>query len=211
LSSLIFAGLFIDAARILVADRKVQNSLNSAARSALSYYDENLVAQYGLYGVSQAQAESQIQRYFKNNLVLAKNDNLKLFEFQVDNAQITVNRPLINDQIFKNQVLEYMKYKAPVTITEGVVSKFTRAFSPNRDKVVKSSEGISESFNTFKDSVNYLQRDIIDNLKKNLGTNLANMAKRKITNASRTSIEDYYSIMKDTASKLDAANKANPR
>lgn len=214
LSSVIFGGLFIDATRILVADRKVQNALNSAARSALSYYDENLVAQYGLYGVSQAQAESQFEKYFANNLTVAQNDNLNLIKFDVNNpasntyAEVTVQQPLIAQSVFKQQVLDYMKYKGPVTITEGVISKFRRAFSPTRGNVVKSSEGVTKSFDTFKKSVNNLKKDIIDNLKKNLGKNLADKAKKTILDARKTSIEDYFSLMRDVASELDKADNA---
>lgn len=214
LGSVIFGGLFIDLTRILVADRKVQNALNSAARSALSYYDENLVAQYGLYGVSQAQADAQFKKYFESNLLIAQNDHIKLFKFDVDNpasntySKITVQRPLIAEEVFKQQILDYMKYKGPITITMGVIDKFSKAFSSKRSSFIKNNEDAGKSFTRFQNAVNSLQKNTVEYLKKNLGKNLTKKARDIILSAHKKSIDKYYKLMEDTAKMLDDAETA---
>ena len=47
-SIVLLGGLFIDASRILLARQMVRSSMNSAARSALSYYSTELVGDFGL-------------------------------------------------------------------------------------------------------------------------------------------------------------------
>ena len=61
-STILMGGLFIDATRVLLAKRYVRNSLNSSARSALSYYDVHMASEYGIFGVDQDTAEENFKR-----------------------------------------------------------------------------------------------------------------------------------------------------
>ena len=52
LSLLMLSGLFVDICRVMAAERKVQNALDTAVRSVLAQYDDELVGQFGLFAVS---------------------------------------------------------------------------------------------------------------------------------------------------------------
>ena len=42
----------MDICRVMAAERKVQNALDTAVRSVLAQYDDELVGQFGLFAVS---------------------------------------------------------------------------------------------------------------------------------------------------------------
>ena len=129
---LLFAGIFADGARIAVAERKVQASLNTAVRSALAGCDEDLVGDYGLYGLDTGSESSGAKRdvvnYLKTNLA-ERHQGIRFITYEVDEKSVTAEGmgSLLNKEIYKRQILEYMKYRAPVTITENVVNKFLAA------------------------------------------------------------------------------------
>ena len=77
-SIILLGGVMIDGSRILLARQIVRTSMNSAARSTLSYYSTDLVGDFGLYGVTEEDAKTQFKRYFENNLTLSQNDGFNL-------------------------------------------------------------------------------------------------------------------------------------
>ena len=89
LGMLMLAGLVVDISRVMVAERKVQTALNTAVRSVLADYDEELVGQYGIYGVpyTTRQAE-ELQRYFLVNLI-EKEETFHFLRFNQDDLKIT--------------------------------------------------------------------------------------------------------------------------
>lgn len=132
-SIVLLGGLFIDASRILLAKQMVRSAMNSAARSALSYYSTEMVGDFGLYGVTEEDAKEQFKRYFVNNLTLSKNDGFNLYTFEIgdDPASVTVSAPLSEETAFVDQVSEYTKYRAGINLTIGVIDKISMLFGEN--------------------------------------------------------------------------------
>ncbi|WP_166241733.1 hypothetical protein [Paenibacillus turpanensis] len=120
----LFCGLLVDIARIYMADNRVETALRAGARSALSGYDTG-VKEYGLFGVSVGDeqikqwsievVQAHLRGQGKSGWTAAAVESSKL--------HTTALYPLADHTIFRQQVMERMKYVAPaefaVSITEG--------------------------------------------------------------------------------------------
>ncbi len=172
-----FGGFFIDSARILVAKRHVKNAVNSAARSTLSYYDESLAAEYGLFAVDGSSVNANFNKYLTNNLTKSKDDGMSMFKYKIGTATATAQRPLEGDELHR-QIVEYEKYRGPVNITLGVIEKFKKIFdntSVDTDKISNATDSISNFKDKFKDSGGVLataKRSIKNTVKENLKTGI---------------------------------------
>ena len=141
LGLLMLAGLVVDVSRVMVAERKVQTALDTATRSVLAAYDEELVGQYGIYGVSFSPGQAEaLKRYFVVNLA-ERHAGFRLLNFDLQNVQLTgqVENYLLNDEAFKYQIIEYMKYKGPVLVTQNIADIFLAgAFGKKADLLEKA-------------------------------------------------------------------------
>lgn len=151
LSSFIFGGVFIDASRIVVAKNKVKNAMNTSLRSSMSYYDKALVGDYGLYAYNGDDAKANFDRYFAMNMI-TKDENLKMFDYKIANTSVTNDTVITDPTEFERQVVEYAKYKAPVTTTMLLIDKImsTRVFN-NMQKNSEAIDGATDALDEFKE------------------------------------------------------------
>ncbi|MCX8129534.1 MAG: DUF5702 domain-containing protein [Clostridia bacterium] len=152
---LLFAGIMIDIARIMLAEKEVQSAVNAAARSVLANYDENLAGDYGLFAlntVSKADtANEEFFRYLSANLqVSAKGFNLIRYKLDKGKTSACGYRSIISnsDNAFKEQILEYVKYRVPLMVTENIIDKISASgiFS-KKDFAVKAKNAREKSTN----------------------------------------------------------------
>ena len=61
--SFVFAGLLVDGGRVKLAKTLGEASLDNAAVSALSYYDDLLVDLYGMFAMNEADADAIKKRW----------------------------------------------------------------------------------------------------------------------------------------------------
>ncbi|WP_054859767.1 hypothetical protein [Gracilibacillus sp. JCM 18860] len=109
-----FHAVLIDYARILAAEQQSEYAVQSAARSALAGYDNDL-REYGLFGIDGAAYESEFEDIVKTNLEPTSNDEAFTFiDPKLESASVEFSRPLADPDILEHQILEEMKYKAPV-------------------------------------------------------------------------------------------------
>ena len=124
---LLFNAVLIDFARIIIAERQTEEAAKVALRSSLAAYNTDLQNK-GLFGLSynQEEAESVFKEVFKKNL--EGGDNYNLLGLKPVGNEISLNlnmeRSLANKDILKYQILEEMKYKAPVEIGEALLKDF---------------------------------------------------------------------------------------
>jgi len=144
-SLLILAGLIVDAARILVAERKVDNALHSAVRSVLAQGNSALAGQFGLYGVNYASKNEELARYLRNNLV-ERHEGFAFVDYRIDKAVIESGpeQTLLNNEAFEQQVLQYMKYKAPLRLSENVAEKFRMGALSKKSQAGASAVGAAK-------------------------------------------------------------------
>ena len=147
-----------DIAGVHTAEIQVQRSVDIATRSVLAEYDCNLKNEYGLFGVCQSEEEMEekIQAYINRmlnpelNMPLIENA-ADLYDFHVENVAVELDgRSLNNLIIFENQVLEFMKYRAPI----GYLYSFSKEIE-NVNKASNSLELINRATEIFKELANF--------------------------------------------------------
>ncbi|MGO4543586.1 hypothetical protein AB4Z29_02125 [Paenibacillus sp. 2TAB23] len=126
-SLLLFFSLLIDYARIAVMHKLAEDAVRSGVRSVLSAYDSTLYERYGLFG----RGGTEGQTIFSDALIANTDESarftepgMRLVRMKVDQAALHPASFLGSHEIFARQVLEEMKYKAPVDFTLELAAKF---------------------------------------------------------------------------------------
>lgn len=197
LSSIVMlGGLFIDGSRILLARQMMRSAMNSAARSALSYYDTSLVSEFGLYAVSEQDAKKQFERYFRNNMTLSQNDGFDLYAFELSDTPVTVkvSEPLSELAPFVDQVSEYSKYRAGIDLTIGVVNKIKMLFGENGagNRVMGSTDDAQDALDALEKESASFGRKVDSQLSSAVRTQ-SNKAKEQLTAAFQQDMDDFSS------------------
>lgn len=146
------AGLVVDGARISAARTSVSGAGDLAMNAALSEYDQVLYDVYGLFAISQNmdELESNVSRYFSNSInnsgLLDDSDSYtrefvnSIFSmFSGDELEFsnivdldTTNdfsligvkdSSIANPTVLERQIVDYMKYRAPINLTKGLLTK----------------------------------------------------------------------------------------
>lgn len=123
---IMFAGLLIDASRLSSAKSQIMCAQQLSTDAALSCYDTELEKRYGLFAMSKDEKamEKNTESYFKETIEgKGKGDNVVemsvggyLFNYNIDCS-------LSSCVEFEKQIDEYMKYRAPVNLTKGILIK----------------------------------------------------------------------------------------
>lgn len=116
----VLTGVLIDAARIRLARQQLQGALDSAVRSAMADCHEGMAAEYGLYGG--IFEEKKIAGFLAANLKEKPGafNFVKYTNIYVE-VEETASASLLQNAEFRNQVLQYMKYKGPLLCTENLI------------------------------------------------------------------------------------------
>ena len=131
LPMLIVALLANDAARIYCAKAVIADAGEMAMNAALAQYNAKLKDEYGLIAMDKepSSMQGQLEKYFSTSLNGSGLDNagsykqiLNLVEqnFEVINVEAS---KIYKTEVEKQQILEYMKYRAPVCMAEMVLDK----------------------------------------------------------------------------------------
>lgn len=193
---LILAGLTVDGARISAAKNAASGAGDLAMNAALSEYDTILKDVYGLFAMSATteELENNVSRYFSNTInntgILEGSDSYtrsfinsigSLFsteEISFDNIVNTqvesfnlveiTNSALANPAVLERQIIDYMKYRGPVNIASGLLTKIgcigetskqTEVleakidYEKKLDTVQEACEAAYEAINAFNDTV----------------------------------------------------------
>jgi hypothetical protein len=140
----------VEVTRLHIAKMQVTRALNTSMYSVLAEYDQELLEQYGImsldgtYGLDYLdtnQMTQRIQYYIQSALLPQSNlqkdnffyqlftkkddDFLDLYGFQIKEIQVHNLKNISDEQgmIFKNQILEYMKYRGPLILVEEFLGK----------------------------------------------------------------------------------------
>lgn len=136
------AGLIVDGSRVELAKAQVSTAGDLVMNSALANYDTVLKEVYGLFAMSQneAQLSTNLYNYFVSTLmangIVASEEEVQanpllqdiamsfsgktsnLLSMDIDQKDFTVkkldNSSLAQSSILKNQIVEYEKYRAPI-------------------------------------------------------------------------------------------------
>ncbi|WP_235849098.1 MULTISPECIES: DUF5702 domain-containing protein [Bacillaceae] len=150
-----FNAVLIDYARILSAEKQTEYAVQSAVRSAMAGFDNNLKDNYGLFGIKDGQI-GDFEEFLEKNLEAPEGDfefiNLMLEDF----AHEFEARELANPAILEHQILEEMKYKAPVEIVINLIDKFASVSSAMKETstFIKTAEDIQGKFEDREKALN---------------------------------------------------------
>ncbi|KUO77356.1 MAG: hypothetical protein APF77_22965 [Clostridia bacterium BRH_c25] len=141
MSLIIFAGTVIDIVRIAAAERKIQSALNSSARSVLAGYDSELIGGYGIYGINTDSdtIRDDFYRYIRVNLE-ERHEGISFLNIKVNREDVEIKgmESLLKDEVFKQQIQEYMKYRTPINVSESLIEQLKNI---KLDKKVEFAKG----------------------------------------------------------------------
>lgn len=187
----LMGGLFVDATRILLAKRVIRNDLNSAARSALSYYDEHMAEEYGLFGVEGTAGAEAFKHYFLTNIALSQSDGFNLLDMEAgeEDISVTLSQPLDNQAVMIEGMEEYAKYRAPVNTAIGIVEKLKGLF----DKSAPAAKAMNAA-NAGKNAAELLKGEV---------SQLSGKARNLISNGVRKKTDEIRNGVKNILDRSD--------
>lgn len=172
MAMIVFTGVFIDLARIRVAQNQLRRITNSAARSVMANYNTSLKNEYGLFVVNNGvDFQGEFRKYIKANLGSSTETNFELIGCQYESSEMALSRPINNLATLKSQVLEDMKYSAPIDISRDLIDKFKAVGSlaqffgeqNQKRKIIKSANSkigdIGEINNKIREKKSQLRQD----------------------------------------------------
>lgn len=135
LGMVVFEGVLIDTSRLMAAKTVTSGAGDLALNSAMTNYDKVLYEVYGLFATAKDEAdlEVKVNEYFNRTLQGAGIDGsledisnmLNLVVTSGGSVSLTgvPGSELTNSDVIGNQILEYMKFRAPVNIGFGFLEK----------------------------------------------------------------------------------------
>ncbi len=157
---LIFSGVMVDVCRIAVAESRVHSSLNSASRSVLAGYSPELAGDYGIFALNASQgadaAKEELIKYLSVNL-REGHKNFKFIDYVIekDKTSVQARNSLTDseDNVLREEILKYMKYRAPVAVTETVIKKFNMSGIFDKKDSARNEESVREEFKEREKSI----------------------------------------------------------
>lgn len=131
LPTLVFGGLVTDAVRIYQSEGLVSEAGELAMNAGLSYYDMELKDAYGLLAMKQTPEEltTSLEKYFVDTIrasgLSGADEVSSLIDLTCDDfhAYGVDGSQIYQTEAEKQQILEYMKYRAPVCLGEALVER----------------------------------------------------------------------------------------
>lgn len=126
----LFCGVLVDVVRWRAADQEAELAVKAGVRSALAGFSPQLQS-YGLYGLtSGADASGEVfRRVVSGNLSeAAEGPRFRLLDhrLEAEGASLTPVYSLASHAVFKRQILEEMKYRAPMIYALDVFDKLKK-------------------------------------------------------------------------------------
>ncbi len=122
---LAFVAIFIDYSRMAALKAKTERLVHAASRSVMSAYLPNLQKDYGLFAYSDTDPSYIFQHVLDQSLEYKeREDVLPIMDAKLVTSSLELSRELGDYEVFKTQINEEMKYKAPVNFAIEVVGRF---------------------------------------------------------------------------------------
>lgn len=118
----VFFMVLIDYARILLFQRTTESALRLSAQSVISAYDHELYSRYGLFARGGSDGEQLFRKAMELNLlnsqsIFSTQQGSDFVQPKLEDIELFADEYLGMHAIFERQVLEEMKYKAPIDFT----------------------------------------------------------------------------------------------
>ncbi|CAM3633524.1 hypothetical protein COLU111180_00250 [Cohnella lubricantis] len=121
----LLTGLLIDFSRIAAFRKQAELAVKAGSRSVLSAFEPSLYASYGLFARGGNPADELFRETLEGNIEPSDEGAWPLLDVQwSENSGVIESRPLATHDVFKREVLEEMKYKAPIDLTIELAARF---------------------------------------------------------------------------------------
>ena len=216
-----FIGVLVDSARIMAAKKAINRAANASARSVLADYQPEL-KNYGLYGLNDpSKANTEFEGYLKQNLGYSEEGQgpTGFLDYRLDYSKIDTSSPLYDRLVLKQEILDEMKYKAPIEIFARLIDAFRSiskasgnfaqandlaSLQKKRDKAIKEATSKFTNLYTSDGSVTPIKnvKDKIDHY------NAENGPRKKLEESwtlDRWESADFDDAIDDLSDKSDGA------
>ncbi|OMF89190.1 hypothetical protein BK144_20335 [Paenibacillus sp. FSL R7-0273] len=121
----LFTAVLIDYARIAAANVQQERLARAAVRSVMSSYDLSLQQNYGLFAFGGDDGDQLLSAVLNDNLYESgRGDAFNLLPVRLDSSSLSWSRSIGSYDIFRRQIAEEMKYKAPIDFALELAGKF---------------------------------------------------------------------------------------
>lgn len=148
--------MFIDTLRIISAERQIENAMDTALRSTMALFNEKLSG-VGLFsyagdaGTAKSDFDGFVKDQFLESGELSGVHNLANPEISNTSVSFENSRNLVDLDVFRHQVLESMKYQAPMQIGDQL---FELISSGIKDKISEDEiDRIEKLQETYEDII----------------------------------------------------------
>ncbi len=152
--------LVVETARIKIAENQAKRAVDTALFSALASFDQDTKDEYGLfyrYGTKELGAE--VREAVEKSLLI--NDGTSAwhpYAFQIKSLKVRTLFPLNDQESIKHQIVEYMKYRGPVTLVGDVMDKLGAFFSmQSTARVMKADMAVDRKIKRLADEIKAVQ------------------------------------------------------
>ncbi len=173
---LLVGGMTVDASRIWMSKAVISDAGEMAMNAGLAQYNEKLHDEYGLLVMEKSpeDMEDDLEAFFNGSLngtgMPGTGEYKRILDLLTKNfeAMNVEGSEIYQTEVEKQQILEYMKYRAPVCLTELVIKKIkelkdTKKMTEAMEAEMEFSEAMEDCQNEFqgaKDALDVLDRAI---------------------------------------------------
>lgn len=121
----LFTAVLIDYARIAAFNVQEERLARTSVRSVMSSYDIELREKYGLFAFGESDGDMLLSQVLNDNMHKSgRSDAFNLVPFALESSSLEWSRPLGSYDVVSRQILEEMKYKAPIDFALELAGKF---------------------------------------------------------------------------------------
>lgn len=149
LPTILVGAMTVDASRIYMSKVVISDAGEMAMNAGLAQYNEILHDKYGLLVMDQTPEamSSELEGYFNESLngmgISGAEDYDKILDLLTKNFQAVsvAGSEICRTEVEKQQIIEYMKYRAPVCLTELVIKKIAELKDTQKMMDAMAAEG----------------------------------------------------------------------
>lgn len=207
----IFSGVLIDGSRIISAKNLVSGAGDLAMNAALSNYNAELNKTYGLLAMAETpeEVDAALQDFFETSLSasgVSEEDfakSLIYLEMVDDSFHATgvSETQIYQTEVLRQEILEYMKYRAPVTFVDRAVLDRLEDL-----KDVKKEKEAAKAQTDYESSLEDIQ-ELFDRIKEGNDCNYDGKHEKKGTRGTDF-LEKAYGIVYDEAGQKDLLKRS---
>lgn len=216
----ILNALLIDTMRILASERQLENAMESALRSTMSKFDSSL-SEVGLFAYGGGNAAGDFENYLDQSIYESSDLSgyKNLSTPSVDQVSVTLDqtRNLVDYNVFESQVVESMKYQAPIQIGKDLFELFSKnkVSQEDIDNAEKLVENYEEILKLMKQRNEKIDKAIefYDDIKKRITDSIPNQIVGKEvtgdTDKIPNSITTLYQLVAYNERYMDLKSREN--